>query len=70
MNETETSAENLRAALADLVTKSPALDGKLLEDEQIRTHYIITINGQLTSDLATRLAPADMIAIFPPIAGG
>jgi molybdopterin synthase sulfur carrier subunit len=70
MNETQIEADNLRAAIAGLIKISPALENKLLEDGQIRAHYIITINGQLTGDLDARLTPDDMIAIFPPIAGG
>ena len=73
IKETQTNAINLRLALCDLVKQNPGLDGIILESGSVTTilaHIIITINGQLTSDLDTRLAPDDIIAIFPPIAGG
>lgn len=73
LNETKTSAEVLDAALTDLVQRHPGLVGAILEIGPVitvRPHIIITINGQLTGDLDTRLAPEDSIAIFPPIAGG
>jgi molybdopterin synthase sulfur carrier subunit len=68
--ETKTDAQILRTALTGLVEQTPGLQGFILEGGQLRPHIIITINGQLISDLDTQLAPEDMIAIFPPITGG
>jgi molybdopterin converting factor small subunit len=46
------------------------LDGVILENEQIRPHFVITINGLNATDLDASVTEQDMIAIFPPIAGG
>lgn len=68
--EIETNAGQLGAAIEDLLAKKQALAGLILENGKPRAHIVITINGQLTSDLALPLAPGDVVAIFPPIAGG
>jgi molybdopterin converting factor small subunit len=47
-----------------------ALEGLLLENGQIRQHVILTINGHLTSEMDAWVMEQDVLAIFPPIAGG
>ena len=61
---------SLGQALSDLIRQSPALDGVILENGQIRAHFVITINGLNATDLDASVTEEDMIAIFPPIAGG
>jgi len=61
---------SLREILIELVKEVPALDGVILEDGQIRPHFVITINGHTTAELEMRVTEQDLISIFPPIAGG
>jgi molybdopterin synthase sulfur carrier subunit len=68
--ETSISGASVGEILSELVKRTPALDDILLENGQIRPHVILTINGQLTSDLDAPVMEQDEIAIFPPIAGG
>jgi len=56
--------------LNELVKWNPALDGVILENGELRPHVIITLNGHNTSDLSMQVTEHDVIAIFPPIAGG
>ena len=58
------------AVMNELVRQSPALDGVLLENGNLRPHVIVTLNGRNTSDLSQQVTEQDEIAIFPPIAGG
>ena len=58
------------ALLNELVKRNPALDGIILENGELRPHVIVTLNGHNTSDLSMQLTEQDIIAIFPPIAGG
>jgi len=60
----------LGAVLNELVEQHPALDGVLLENGQVRPHVVITINGHNAAGLDVSVAEQDLIAIFPPIAGG
>jgi sulfur-carrier protein len=68
--ETSIAGTSVGAVLSELVKRHPALDGILLENGQIRQHVILTINGQLTTELDASVMEQDEIAIFPPIAGG
>ena len=61
---------SLREVLNELVKEVPALDGVILEDGQIRPHFVITINGHNAAELDVAVTEQDLIAIFPPIAGG
>lgn len=60
----------LGAVLNGLVKQHPVLDGVILENEQIRPHVVITVNGHNATDLDLKLTEQDVVAIFPPIAGG
>jgi molybdopterin synthase sulfur carrier subunit len=68
--ELSTTGTSLGQALSELVKQCPALDGVILENGQIRPHFVITINGLNAIDLDVSVTEQDMIAIFPPIAGG
>jgi len=69
-NELTTTGANLENALFDLVDQVPALDGIIFENRQLRRHIVININGHNTNELDTLITEQDIIAIFPPIAGG
>jgi MoaD family protein len=56
--------------LNELWKQRPALVEAILDDGTLRPHVVITINGHITTDLGTPVIEQDVIAIFPPIAGG
>lgn len=68
--EVSITGASLREALTALVQKIPVLDGVILEEGQVRPHFVITINGQHAINLDMTVKEKDIIAIFPPIAGG
>jgi sulfur-carrier protein len=68
--ETSIAGASVGEVLSELVKWNPALEDILLENGQIRQHVILTINGQLTSDMDALVLEQDVLAIFPPIAGG
>jgi len=68
--ELSITGASLGQVLSELVRQSPTLDGLILENGQIRPHFVITINGLNATDLDASVTQEDMIAIFPPIAGG
>jgi len=65
-----TRESSLGEILNELVKEVPALDGVILEDGQIRPHFIVTINGHNAAGLNMTVKEQDIISIFPPIAGG
>jgi MoaD family protein len=68
--ELSVSGETLQAALDDLIQQHSSLEDALLVNGQLRPHVIVTVNGQNLISLDTPLKPSDIIAVFPPIAGG
>lgn len=56
--------------LSGLRKHNPLLVETILEDGTLRPHFVITINGHNVLDLNTSVSEQDVIAIFPPIAGG
>jgi molybdopterin synthase sulfur carrier subunit len=71
--ETNVTANSVRAVLDALVATYPELGETLWDGAALRPHIVITINGH-TLDPEGRtdipVGPDDLIAIFPPIAGG
>ncbi|MFQ5415653.1 MAG: ubiquitin-like small modifier protein 1 [Myxococcota bacterium] len=65
----------LRALLQRIVERFPALGPKLLaEDGELARGIHVFVNGRgagyLPEGLDTRVAPADVIDVFPAVAGG
>jgi len=70
MKELSITGASLNGVLNELVKQVPPLNGVILEDGQIRPHFVITINGRNAINLDAPVTEQDLIAIFPPIAGG
>ena len=68
--ELSIAGSTLGAVLNGLVEQYPALDGVILENGQVLPYVVITINGHNAVDLNVSVIEQDVIAIFPPIAGG
>ena len=60
----------VRAVLEELVERYPQLGPVLLQDEGLRPHIIVTLNGHNVVDLSLAASDEDTVAVFPPIAGG
>lgn len=70
IKEASISGMSVRSLISELVRQYPTLVDKLLESGQIRPHVVITVNGHPTTDMDAPVTEQDLIAIFPPIAGG
>ncbi len=71
--EINTEGSNLHQVLNNLVLAQPELESFLLENGSVRPRVIISLNGQTLSPenfLVTPVKDEDIIAIFPPVAGG
>jgi molybdopterin synthase sulfur carrier subunit len=67
------SGSSVREVIETLCQDKPSICNLLLEDGEIRPHFIITLNGHdinLAAGLDTVVEHEDQIAIFSPIAGG
>ncbi|MBT3389002.1 MAG: hypothetical protein HN413_01180 [Chloroflexi bacterium] len=68
--EVSITGASLRTSVSALVEQIPALEGVIVQDGQIRPHFVININGHAATGLEVDIQEDDVIAIFPPIAGG
>jgi MoaD family protein len=68
--ELSITGSTLGAVLSELVKQSPALDDVIMENGKIRPHFVITVNGHNAIELDVSVGEQDIVAIFPPIAGG
>ena len=68
--ELSVPGSTVRAVLTEVARLHPSLNGVILENEALRPHVIVTLNGHNTNDLEMQVTELDVLAIFPPIAGG
>jgi molybdopterin synthase sulfur carrier subunit len=65
--------ETIMEVLAELRLLHGCVVDAVLDEAKLKPHYKIMVNGidiMLSQGLATQVNPNDIIAIFPPIAGG
>ena len=58
------------AVVSQLVEQHPSVGDVVLKNGELAHHIVITLNGQNTINLETPVTEQDIVAIFPPIAGG
>ena len=66
-------SDTIEELLTELVESFPDLRERLLDDFGIRPHAVVMVDGRdicHLQGLATGLAGADGVDIFPPVAGG
>jgi len=69
-NELSVTGESVRAVLKELVRQRPALEAAIPPNGDIGQHVVLILNGRNVTDLEQAVADEDVLAIFPPIAGG
>jgi len=69
--QVEASGATLGAALAELDRRYPGLRFRMIDEQDaIRRHVRVFVNGQQTFDLAAALRPTDEIQIVQALSGG
>lgn len=68
--ELSVPGSTVRAVVNALVERNPPLGEVILEGGKLRPHIVVTLNGHNVTDLNASASEQDVIAIFPPIAGG
>jgi len=64
------TGSTIGGVLMELIRRNPPLGNVILEDDGLRPHIIIALNGHNVTDLNIPVNEQDIVAIFPPIAGG
>ena len=70
-SETEASGATLAAVLADLERQYPGIRFRMIdEQDRIRRHIRIFVNGDQVRDLSQSLNPSDEVIIVQALSGG
>jgi sulfur-carrier protein len=70
-SETEAKGETLAALLADLERQYPGIRFRMIdEQDRIRPHIRIFVNGEQIRELAHVLKPSDDVVIVQALSGG
>ena len=71
--EKTTSGSSIREALENLCLENSVLYDAIFDGDELRPHIRIMVNGhdsELAKGLDTPVTEDDVLAVFPPIAGG
>jgi len=71
--EVEFEGSTLRDAFEALFSAYPVLRERIMENDGIRDFYKVFVNGRdiyHLGGLETELKDGDVVAVFPPVAGG
>jgi len=60
----------LGTVVDELVQKHPNVGEIILQKGELGPHIVLTLNGHNITDFETPVTEQDIVAIFPPIAGG
>lgn len=68
--ELSITGATVRRVVSKLVEQKPAVADVVLRNGELAPHVVLTLNGRNVIDFETPVTEQDVIAIFPPIAGG
>jgi molybdopterin synthase sulfur carrier subunit len=67
----EAHGDTLAAVFADLDRRYPGIRFRLIDEQDaIRPHMRVFVNGELVRDLGTAVAPSDDVHIVQALSGG
>ncbi len=70
-SEVEASGATVGAVMADLDRRYPGLRFRMIdEQDRVRRHMRVFVNGEQIFDLARPVAPTDDVAIVQALSGG
>ncbi len=70
LKELSVTGATVGAVVNALARQHPPVGEVVFENGQLRRHILVTLNGRNITDLETPVAEQDVVAVFPPIAGG
>ena len=68
--ELSITGTTIGALLSELVRQKPLMEEILFQNGEIAPHVVVTVNGHNITTFDTPVTEQDIVAIFPPIAGG
>lgn len=68
--ELSVAGGTVSAVVSELVRLRPPVAEVVLQNGRLAPHVVLTLNGQNITDFETPVAEQDIVAVFPPLAGG
>ena len=68
--ELSVTGTTIGVVVNELVRQNPSVGEVILQNGELGPHIVVTLNGHNILELETPVTEQDVIAIFPPIAGG
>ena len=68
--ELSVAGRTVSAVVSELARLQPPVGEVVLQNGRLAPHVVVTLNGHNITDFATPVVEQDIIAIFPPMAGG
>jgi len=68
--ELSVTGTTIGVVVNELVRQNPSVGEVILQNGELGPHIVVTLNGHNIIELETPVTEQDVIAIFPPIAGG
>ena len=68
--ELSVTGGTVRAVVSELVRQKPPIAEIVLQNGGLAPHVVVTLNGHNITDFEKPVVEQDIVAIFPPIAGG
>ena len=68
--ELSITGATIGTVMNELVEKYPPIGEIILQNGGLAPHIVLTLNGHNITDFETPVTEQDIVAIFPPIAGG
>ena len=60
----------VRAVVSELARQKPPVGEIVLQNGGLAPHVVVTLNGHNIVDFETPVVEQDIVAVFPPLAGG
>ena len=68
--ELSITGSTVGAVVSELAQQRPRIGDIVLQNGGVAPHVIVTLNGHNITDFETPVVEQDIVAIFPPLAGG
>jgi len=68
--ELSVAGGTVSAVVSELVRLKPPVGETVLQNGRLAPHVVVTLNGHNITDFETLVVEQDIVAIFPPMAGG
>lgn len=69
-SELTAPGRTVRTVLEEIMKAAPSLQGILLGGGELGSQVVLVLNGRNVTDLDTAIGEDEVLAMFPPIAGG